>query len=283
MSWLRAAHPQRFTSIMELVQFVCDFLEVLWAEGGAKSLAGDVLSSLQWHLPQLKPRLKEGLDLFAVWTRAEEVTRAVPFSRQMLLAFVVRLIETDRPAAACALWLCFEGLLRIGEALTLLVADVEIQLERRKGVLTLRQTKTTRRAGGTESVILEDHRLLLFLLAVMRGKPLGMPILGLSYHHVHSAILDCCAHFNLSHLYLRSHSCRRGGATDFYLSTGSLSATMLRGRWANQKTARLYVNAALAESVVQSLSAHVTRVLSAAATRLSAALATWGCMELGGL
>eukprot|EP00971_Amphidinium_carterae_P052871 1041288-Amphidinium_carterae.1 len=104
MSWLQAAHPQRFTSTLELVQFVCDFLEVLWSERGAKSLAGDVLSSLQWHLPQLKPRLKEGWDLFAVWTRAEEVTRAAPFTREMLLAFATHLIESQRPAVACALW-----------------------------------------------------------------------------------------------------------------------------------------------------------------------------------
>ena len=46
---------------------------------------------------------------------------------------------------------------------------------------------------------------------------------------------------------IKPYSLRRGGATEFFRSTGSMAKTMERGRWSEMKTARIYVNTAMAE------------------------------------
>ena len=43
----------------------------------------------------------------------------------------------------------------------------------------------------------------------------------------------------------RPTSLRRGGATEDFLRHGQLDRTMLRGRWNSQKTARIYIDAAM--------------------------------------
>eukprot|EP00971_Amphidinium_carterae_P283807 5634794-Amphidinium_carterae.2 len=48
--WLQIAHPERFSSIVNLSEAVCEFLEMLWEERAAKGRAGDTLSALQWQL-----------------------------------------------------------------------------------------------------------------------------------------------------------------------------------------------------------------------------------------
>ena len=39
----------------------------------------------------------------------------------------------------------------------------------------------------------------------------------------------------------RPYGLRRGGATEFYRRTGSLEATLFRGRWSSLRTARAYI------------------------------------------
>ena len=55
----------------------------------------------------------------------------------------------------------------------------------------------------------------------------------------------------MNELQLKGHflpySVRRGGATAHFVQDGSLDITCERGRWGNMKTARVYVNTALAD------------------------------------
>ena len=44
----------------------------------------------------------------------------------------------------------------------------------------------------------------------------------------------------------KPYSLRRGGATFLFQTRGDLLATIVRGRWANSPTARIYINEALA-------------------------------------
>ena len=45
------------------------------------------------------------------------------------------------------------------------------------------------------------------------------------------------------------HSCRRGGASGFFLKSASMEATLVAGRWASSMTARIYVEGAVADLV----------------------------------
>jgi hypothetical protein len=61
-------------------QFTCE----LWEEGRSKSLAGDVLSSIQHHQPSLKGQLRVSWRYFRAWQQAEVPARAPPLSLQTL-------------------------------------------------------------------------------------------------------------------------------------------------------------------------------------------------------
>ena len=45
-------------------------------------------------------------------------------------------------------------------------------------------------------------------------------------------------------LCFQPYSCRRGGATYYFQSTGSLDAAVLRGRWESAKAGRNYIHSA---------------------------------------
>ena len=51
---------------------------------------------------------------------------------------------------------------------------------------------------------------------------------------------------SVEYLEFTLYSLRRGGATFFFQSTGSLDLAVVRGRWENSKTARIYITEGLA-------------------------------------
>ena len=70
----------------------------------------------------------------------------------------------------------------------------------------------------------------------------------------------------------KPYSARRGGATFDFRSHGNISLTMVRGRWRNQRTARIYINLALQHLGEMHLGAEVERRLSHASAELHKAM-----------
>ena len=60
--------------------------------------------------------------------------------------------------------------------------------------------------------------------------------------------------FDVGEFNCQWYSVRRGGASYDFASHGLMERTLLRGRWESVKSARVYVNEALACSVAASLS-----------------------------
>ena len=60
-----------------------------------------------------------------------------------------------------------------------------------------------------------------------------------SFHRTWKNLL-ACLHFNPSDYV--PYGIRRGGATEYFLTTGNMDATLHRGRWMTQKTAKQYID-----------------------------------------
>ena len=71
-------------------------------------------------------------------------------------------------------------------------------------------------------------------------------MLGLSAVHFREVFRALVAKVGLPPEDWQPYSLRRGGATADFRHHGRMDLTMIRGRWANQRTARIYVNDALA-------------------------------------
>ena len=67
--------------------------------------------------------------------------------------------------------------------------------------------------------------------------------------HFRTCFTAICNFFDLNRLELVPYSLRRGGATFFYTQTSSLDSVMIRGRWKDQSTARIYLGDARATLV----------------------------------
>ena len=93
-------------------------------------------------------------------------------------------------------------------------------------------------------------------------------------------IFDACRSECQLDGHFRPYSLRRGGATHWFRTTGSLDATTDRGRWGCVKTARIYINTGLADmnEQLQSLKcANKVQSLSCAwHSTAAAAAASWG-------
>ena len=72
---------------------------------------------------------------------------------------------------------------------------------------------------------------------------------------------------------ISGYSLRRGGATWYFMATGSMARTTVHGRWAAEGTARIYIDGAMAQMSRAHLPPESERVLRAAAAIATAVLA----------
>ena len=73
---------------------------------------------------------------------------------------------------------------------------------------------------------------------------------------------------SLNNLLLKPYSMRRGRATSLSRGTNSLDVVVLKGRWATQRTARIYVNTSLLDIAAHSLTSEAEDKMSQACNLL---------------
>ena len=112
--------------------------------------------------------------------------------------------------------------------------------------ITLPVSKGGQRKRIIEDVHLSDANLVKLLVHFGKHQPKGALLLREPEGWFRRMFATFCAKLDLPST-VKPYSLRRGGACHYFLLTGSMDKTMERGRWANQKTARIYVNTALLE------------------------------------
>ena len=229
--------------IDELDDALSTWVQHIFFEGESKSLASDGLASIQYHLPQSIGNLRMSWKLAKAWHKIEPPARVVPLSPLLARAFAGACLLTGRlPEAACILT-AFDALLRPGELYLLQVKDVTFYGN--QAVLALRDTKTGKRKGSGEMVVVESHLATRYLKLACEGKPSRSPILIDGAPAFRLLFKNLVEHFDLSGLFA-VYSLRRGGATYNFLQHGSMETTLLRGRWTSSSTARIYIQDTIA-------------------------------------
>ena len=145
--------------------------------------------------------------------------------------------------AVCGL-LCFCGLLRIGEALQLTWEDLVFPDQHRSGYFIVVMLKLPKRAAkDTEKVYLTNHILIKLVLQFrsMSTCKAQEKVFNFSYTTFSYWFQKGLGILGFGDSNFRSHSMRRGGATLLALKHATLKQICDAGRWANEKTARLYV------------------------------------------
>ena len=222
-----------------------DYLEHLWASGEGRASASNFLAAIQDFDPKLRHCLPGSWRLMRTWTTQEIPNRAPPLPEPVLRAMVGWSFLHDHFQFGLSLLVGFYGLLRTGELLALQSFQIHMISPAQPAVLSLGLTKSGRRQGAAESVTLSERPVLQML---WHWKQAAKPhdFLTSKPHVWRAQFLECLTALKLTQWDFRPYSLRRGGATFYFVKTGSLDRVLLLGRWTAVKTARIYINSGLA-------------------------------------
>ena len=255
-----AMHSRYGTAVYKLLTFLIDLQYILnnwdaldemvsawvehaYAEGEQKSLVSNALAGLQYFLPQLVGKLKQSWKLAKVWQRLEPPLRVLPLSPLIVRGFAGAAAHMGFIDEAAALLIGFDCVLRSGELYNLTIGD--ISFFQNKAVLCLGLSKTGKRTGANEMVVVESSLAICWLRkACLRGHK-ARKLLWRGDRFFRKLFYELCSLFEIRGL-LTVYSLRRGGATWNFLHHGSMEKTLLRGRWASTSTARIYLQDATA-------------------------------------
>ena len=234
----------RFPSLYsEVDRLASMFIEELWEEGESRYQAQDTLSALQHFEPQLKRRLLQGWRLVKAWQRFEIPSRAPPFT-PATPSVLAGWLQQHLPELALAVAVGFKGLLRTGELMQ--VTNRKIICNEDLVVIHLGQTKMSTRNAGTESTSFRSREISLMLRAWKSVHPPDAFLVNVSPSCFRLWFSRGLEETGLNALPYKPYSLRRGGATQIFLETQSYASVCQHGRWASERTARVYIQDSVA-------------------------------------
>ena len=229
----------------ELDPLVSEFIEDLWSSGEGRSKANDAVAGLQDLDPKLRGFLPASWRLLKTWSQNEVPNRAPPLPEDVLQAMVGHALHNNRESFALSLLLGFYCMLRTGELLGLASQHISMNSPKQVAVISLGLTKGGKRQGALESATLGVVDVLHLLFKWKKRQKPNTPLCPAPHkgRALFSAPVDA---LGLSNFGFRPYSLRRGGATHWFRHHGSFDKLLIQGRWAAQKTAKVYINEGLA-------------------------------------
>jgi hypothetical protein len=237
-----------FRNYEELDDFAAAYVEHLWQEGDSKADASYTLAAIHYFLPRATGKLIFSWRLLSVWKRLELPLRATPLSLELLMAFIGYFLAASELEVAVGCSLMFHCILRTGELFLIEKQHLVFSSCGNKASLSLPITKSVnKRGGGSETVEVYDRRIVARLASLAKDKLPGDKLFSISMSFFRIMLLRAKSFFSLDDLHIQAYSLRRGGATHYFRSSGSLDRTILRGRWLSAKSARIYIEDGVAQ------------------------------------
>ena len=245
----------------ELDTRASEFVDHLWLEGEPEGWATDFASGLK----RLVPRARKGLVVTTFylnnWRRTVTRRRALPFTALVIKGLAGFAFAEGRWGLGAMLLAGFVGLLRTDEILDLRVRQIMFFEDFRRAVLILPDTKSGAREGKVEKVLITDPLVARALQRACHQRPREYRVLGVPAGGFNDVLRRLAGRAGIPGRGVSGYSLRRGGATWHFLSGGSLSKTTVHGRWAHEKTARIYIDGAMAQQAEWSLRPDSRRLL----------------------
>ena len=238
MLWLSMVGLNVASTFEELDMQLAEYLEFRWESSQTYNVAGDTLSGVS-HYTNAKRKNPFAWRLLGAWKRHEIPVQAPPMSRLMALAIAGAAMQASEPRFALSILVGFHKFLRTTELLELTAGQVLASQHSNEVVLDLGYTKSGKRKGVRELVVLnEPYTVAVLKIALLHCDPHALLIRSSAAHWRRNFCVELAG---LSGFGLKPYSLRRGGATSFFVHTGSLALALERGRWNQSGTARIYL------------------------------------------
>lgn len=223
---------------------VCDYVEHLWSSGAGRALANDTLAGLQDAQPNLRSNMPGAWRLLKTWSINEVPSRAPPLPEHLLHAMIGWAFFNKHFTFGISLVLGYYGMLRSGEIISMFASHIMVAKEDSQVLVSLGLTKSGKRQGAAESVII-GVELAVKLIRAWKVHYPSSTRLATSPGKWRSLFSECLIALGLESFQFRPYSLRRGGATWWFQKHQSLDRILVQGRWAAPKTARIYLNEGL--------------------------------------
>ena len=228
---------------------ISEWIQEKFSKGEPINIVADALSGIHHFIPLTRKKLPMSWKMFGIWRKYEVPSRAPPITADLVLAMASYHIQHHNFTFGVLMLLAFHCFLRTGEILQLRVEDFLLGSE--KGIVKIPKSKGGLRRNTVESITIEDTRVIDTLQELFDLKrALGLtkvPLWTFSGQAFRLLFYRTCRIFCVGHLNFRCYSLRRGGATAFFQSSGSMDKVLLRGRWQSANVARIYICDALSQ------------------------------------
>lgn len=151
---------------------LCDYIEHLWSSGKGRALASDTVAGVQDLVPGLRQRLPGAWRLLKTWATNEIPNRAPPLPEHVVHAMAGWAFFKGYYGFGVSLVLAFYTMLRSGELVDLKSWNILCQPTDRQVLISLGLTKSGKRHGAAESVVLGME---LAVRLVQRWKAVALP------------------------------------------------------------------------------------------------------------
>eukprot|EP00438_Fugacium_kawagutii_P009611 Skav215637 [mRNA] locus=scaffold736:68674:73286:+ [translate_table: standard] len=246
-------------SFARLDSEVAEYVNHLYQEDEPLTKAGWLLSGLKRLYPRLKRELPISQQYYTNWSRSHTPRRAPPLTWAIVQSMVGLCIQQQWPRLGLLLLVGFLFFLRLGEILALEVTDFLVDLHESTVVIRIAASKTSPLAQ--QSLAHQDSTLCQFVQYFLHRLPPAGRVWPLSTSYFRTCFTSICNFFSIADIAFVPYSLRRGGATYFYLLYNSLDFVVVRGRWKDVATARIYLDDARASLITMRLSSHSQSLL----------------------
>ena len=249
-----------------LDSIMAEYIEELWKDLEPLYWASYAVAGLAWLLPNERTSLGQSWRLIRIWEKNSPPVRASPFVPLIVLGLAGLAADVDAYDLVALFLVGFDGFLRTGELFSLTVDDVRFVKD--SAILRIKDSKTGQRLGQYESLVVRPGVAVRWLKRACQGRQGDERLLRRTPQQARQLLVEFLRFFGLHDDGFGFYSLRRGGATSFFMLTQSMEATLVRGRWAATRTARLYISAMVAESVALKFTSDQRALLSSFARRL---------------
>ena len=246
-------------NVEELDLELSEFINHLWQDDLPEQHAMDALSGFGRLLPHCRGKLPIARSYFANWRKTLVRVRALPLTHLMVTGLAGLAYSAGRPDLAAVFLTGFRGLLRSDEMVSLKFSMVLPFPEKDKCMILL-QGKSGVRHNIVEKIIIEDKAVVNAIL-VAKASARSDFVYASSERQLSADLkwLGDLGGLPLSNLTL--YALRRGGATFDFQQHFTMGKTMELGRWATEKTARIYIDQAMAQQAEVSLTPQSLKIL----------------------
>lgn len=273
--------------LCDLDQLLARFISILFDDNpkrGQRQTSINIYSGLEFFIPEFKPGFRASRLCVKGWDRLVPAVPPVPLSKAILYAFCGLLTEQGLRKSAMALHLCFEGYMRAMELLCLSQSDMVYPGDPRlpasnvtghSSGCVIRWAKT----GLNQFVPLSDDVLLRQVRSLGDTNSDDL-LFGRSYSQLSDDLKACSTYFGHQSHHYTLHSLRHGGATNDFLSGVPLDSIILKGRWAQMRTCKRYLQAGQGLLAAASVSSSSKRLIRRYCIRYDQSRREWNGITL---